>query len=250
MIEYSTELRLLQTELVKLQKWVIARRQRIVIIFEGRDTAGKGGAIRRFTRYLNPRHVRVVALPVPTDYEKGQWYFQRFVSELPSSGEMTFFDRSWYNRAVVEPVMGFCTTKQYERFLRQVPDFEYMLYEDGIIFFKFWFSIDIEEQKERLKSRSENPLKHWKLSTTDMVAQRKWHEYTRYKEVMFETTHRDYCPWIIIKGNDKKRARLESMRYVLSKIEYTGKSDKKVTFQCDSDVLNLYQNNSLPKGHG
>jgi len=237
---YKDELRALQTELVKMQKWVHKKNQRIVILFEGRDTAGKGGAIRRFTRYLNPRAMRIVALPKPTEYEKGQWYFQRYIAELPSAGELVFFDRSWYNRAVVEPVMEFCTQKEYERFLRQVPEFEYMLHEEGIILIKLWFSIKIEEQKYRLKERAENPLKQWKLSTTDMEAQRKWQEFTRYKEIMFEKTHRDYSPWIIIKGNDKQKARLESIRYVLSKIDYAGKAFKDISFECDPAVLKIY----------
>jgi polyphosphate kinase 2 len=239
--EYKTELRKLQTELVKLQKWVQKEKRRIVIIFEGRDSAGKGGAIRRFVRYLNPRAMRVVALPKPTEYEKGQWFLQRYIAELPSAGEIVFFDRSWYNRAVVEPVMGFCDKEEYSRFMRQIPEFEYMLYEEGIILLKMWFSIDIAEQKKRMRERAENPLKQWKLSTTDMEAQRKWHEYTRFKEKMFEKTNRDFCPWVIIKGNDKQKARLESIRYVLSQIEYKGKDRKNNSFECDPEVIQIYQ---------
>lgn len=241
--DYRKELRQLQTELVKLQKWVREKDKRIVILFEGRDSAGKGGAIRRYTRYLNPRAMRVVALPIPTDYEKGQWFFQRYIAELPSKGEIVFFDRSWYNRAVVEPVMGFCTKDQYERFLRQVPQLEYFLYEEGIILIKLWFSIDIKEQKKRLENRATNPLKQWKLSTTDLLAQKHWNDFTRYKEKMFELTHTEYSPWIIIKGNNKKRARLESMRYVLSQIEYTGKDTKHISFECDPEVLQVYVKN-------
>lgn len=244
---YKDELRNLQKELVKLQNWTQATQQRILIIFEGRDTAGKGGAIRRFTRYLNPRAIRIVALPKPTEYERGQWFFQRYVAELPGPGEIVFFDRSWYNRAVIEPVMGFCTKEEYQRFLKQVPEFEYMLHEEGIILIKLWFSIDIEEQKRRLTERSKNLLKQWKLSTTDMDAQRKWHYFTRHKEIMFEQTHKDYSPWIIIKGNDKQQARIESIRYVLSQINYSHKS-KELSFQCNPEVLERYKpENTAPR---
>jgi polyphosphate kinase 2 len=184
--------------------------------------------------------MRVVALPKPTEYEKGQWYFQRYINQLPSAGEIVFFDRSWYNRAVVEPTMGFCSKVDYEIFLQQVPPLEKMLFDDGIIIFKFWFSIDIKEQKRRLTERKINPLKQWKLSTIDMEAQRKWHAFTRFKEVMFEKTHKKYCPWIIINGNDKQMARLESMRYLLSQIQYTGKSRKNYLFDINKDILRLY----------
>ncbi|MFC1761648.1 polyphosphate kinase 2 [Planctomycetota bacterium] len=237
--DYKNELKDLQRELVKLQNWVQKQKKRVLIILEGRDTAGKGGAIRRFTRYLNPRAMRVVALPKPTGYEQGQWFFQRYIQELPSAGEIVFFDRSWYNRAVVEPVMGFCTKEEHERFLRQVPELEYMLYEDGILMIKLWFSIDIKEQKKRLEERTHNLLKQWKLSTTDVEAQKKWHEFTRYKEKMFERTHRGHSPWVIVKGNDKQNARLESIRYVLSKINYTGKA-KGLSFECDPEILQVY----------
>jgi polyphosphate kinase 2 len=240
---YKNELRILQTELVKLQNWVQNTNQRILIIFEGRDAAGKGGAIRRFTRYLNPRSIRVVAMPKPTEYERGQWFFQRYIAELPGAGEIVFFDRSWYNRAVVEPVMGFCTTDQYKTFLRQVPELEYMIYEEGIIFIKLWFSIEIETQKHRLQARSSNPLKQWKLSTLDMEAQKKWDEFTEYKELMFEKTHREYSPWVIIKGNDKQKARVESMRYVLSKINYDGKDLENISFAYDPEVIQTYNIN-------
>ena len=238
--QYKNELQRLQVELVKMQKWVQKEQQRIVVLFEGRDSAGKGGAIRRFARYLNPRAMRVVALPKPTDYEKGQWFFQRYIAELPSAGEILFFDRSWYNRAVVEPVMGFCTKKEYERFLQQVPLFERFLYDEGIKLIKLWFSIDPDEQKKRLDDRARNPLKQWKLSTTDLEAQTHWHEFTRYKEAMFERTDTDYSPWIIIKGNDKQRARVESMRYVLSQLDYKGKDKKNVSFECDPEILLTY----------
>ncbi len=241
---YKNELQKLQTELVKLQRWVQEEGKRVVIIFEGRDTAGKGGAILRFTQYLNPRAMRVVALPKPNESEQTQWYFQRYAKELPAAGEIVFFDRSWYNRALVEPVMGFCTQDQYERFLKQVPDFEKMLCEDGIILIKLWFSIDIEEQKRRLEERRTNLLKQWKLSTIDMLAQLKWNEFTRYKDIMFNRTHTSYCPWVIIKGNDKETARLEAIRYVLFKIDYDGKAEADVSFVPDPDIISIYKGNS------
>lgn len=245
---YKNELRNLQIELVKLQKWVQTERKRLLIIFEGRDSAGKGGAIRRFTRFLNPRAMRVVAMPKPTEYEKGQWFFQRYVAELPSEGEIVFFDRSWYNRAVVEPVMKFCTKPQYELFLKQVTQLEKMLTEDGIIIFKLWFSIDIKEQKRRLAERNKNPLKQWKLSTVDMEAQKMWNDFTRYKERMFEKTHTETNPWVIIKGNNKLTARIESIRFVLSKIEYTDKNIIDNSFECNPEILTVYNNGNNGNG--
>ncbi|MBN1562179.1 polyphosphate kinase 2 [candidate division KSB1 bacterium] len=242
-MSYKEELRALQLELVKLQKWVQKENKRILIIFEGRDTAGKGGAIRRFMRFLNPRTARAVALSKPTDRERGQWYFQRYIKELPSTGEIVFFDRSWYNRGVVEPVMGFCSNDEYKRFLRQVPKLERMLWEDGIILFKLYFSIDINEQKKRLRARGQNPFKQWKLSTMDMEAQRKWHEFTRFKEFMFEKTHRDYSPWVLIDGNDKQRARLESIRYVVANIEYKDKGQPGLSFEPDRTIIAMYNGN-------
>lgn len=221
---YQKEFEQLQVELVKLQKWLIKKRKRLIILFEGRDTAGKGGAIYWFSRYLNPRHIRTVALSKPTKLEKGQWYFQRYCAHLPNAGEMVFFDRSWYNRGVVEPVMEFCTQKQYDLFMKQVVQFENMLVESNTKIIKFWFSIDITVQRQRLDERSNNPLKHWKLSTVDLEAQKKWHEFTRYKEIMFEKTHRDDSPWVVINGNDKPLARLESIRYVLSLYDYEDKN--------------------------
>lgn len=219
-LKYERRLRALQVELVKLQRAVQDENRRVVIIFEGRDAAGKGGAIRRFTHHLNPRAMRVVALPKPTDEEKGQWYFQRYVNQLPNPGEICFFDRSWYNRAVVEPVNGFCTSVQYERFMRQVPDFEHMLHEDGIELIKFWFSITRDEQERRFDARRKDPLKQWKLSDVDQKAQSLWDEYTHYKEAMFMRTHTSFAPWVIVKGNSKKTARLESIRYVLTNVPY------------------------------
>jgi polyphosphate kinase len=244
--KYASELRKLQIEMVRLQRWVQETHQRVLIIFEGRDTAGKGGTISRFTRFLNPRAMRIVALPKPTEIEKEQWYFQRYLKELPNPGEIVFFDRSWYNRAVVEPVMGFCTEGQYQLFLKQVPHVEQMLIEDGIKLIKLWFSIDIEEQKRRLIERQINPLKQWKISTVDMQAQQKWHEFTRYKELMFEATNTPYSPWVIIKGNEKDEARLESIRYVLSQINFPQRGLTGVSLQPNPDLIQRYQHMPAP----
>lgn len=238
---YASDLRKLQIELVRMQRWVQETNQRVLIIFEGRDTAGKGGAIFRFAHYLNPRAMRIVALPKPTELEKSQWYFQRYLKELPNPGEIVFFDRSWYNRAVVEPVMGFCSEGQYQLFLKQVPNVEQMLIEDGVKLIKFWFSIDIEEQKRRLIERQINPLKQWKISSVDMQAQQKWHEFTRYKELMFEATHTPYSPWVILKGNDKAKARLESMRYVLSQIKFPQRGLTGANLQPDPCIIQQYE---------
>lgn len=239
-LRYEEELALLQVELVKLQRWVNKTRTRVAILFEGRDAAGKGGTIRRFTEHLNPRSLRVVALPKPTVEEQGQWYFQRYTRQLPNPGEIVFFDRSWYNRAVVEPVNGFCTTAQYQTFVRQVPEFEHMLYEDGLRLIKFWFSISKSEQQERFEARRNNPLKQWKLSPVDHRAQELWDEYTRYKEEMFAKTHTSFSPWIIVKANSKKRARLASIRYVLSQFDYEGKSSAEVTLTPDPNVVGRF----------
>jgi len=222
-LHYERELKLLQIELVKMQRWVQQEGKRVAIIFEGRDAAGKGGTIRRFTEHLNPRAMRVVALPKPTSEEAGQWYFQRYMKQLPNRGEIVFFDRSWYNRAVVEPVNGFCTKQQYEQYLRQVPEFEHMLVEDGVMVIKLWFSISKEEQFARFESRKTNPLKQWKLSPLDDRAQVLWDDYTKYKEAMLSRTHTSFSPWIIVKANNKCAARLESIRYTLSLLDYTGK---------------------------
>ena len=239
-IQYENELIRLQAELVDLQQWVAKEKKRVCLIFEGRDAAGKGGAIRRFTEHLNPRSMRVVALTKPTDVEKGQWYFRRYIKELPNPGEIVFFDRSWYNRAVVEPVMGFCNDEQYNKFMVQVPEFEHMLYEDGVIIIKFWFSITKDEQERRFNSRLENPLKEWKFSEVDKEGQIRWDKYTFYKEQMFSKTHTAFSPWIIIKTNDKKEARLESIRYVLSKFEYQGKGNAGITTLPDPNVAERY----------
>lgn len=237
---YKAEMRDLQIELIKLQKWIQDQQLRLAIIFEGRDTAGKGGAIYRFTRYLNPRAMRVVALPKPNEVEKGQWYFQRYIKELPNPGEIVFFDRSWYNRAVVEPVMGFCTREQYELFLKQAPVFEQMLLDDGIMLIKFWFSIDIKEQKVRIEDRIQNPLKMWKLSTVDLKAQQMWDEFTNFKNEMFLHTHSAENPWVIVKGNHKPTARIEAMRYLLARLDYPEKSQAKVSFEPNPEIINVF----------
>ncbi len=236
-LHYEHELRQLQVELGKLQRDVQINGRRVVIVFEGRDAAGKGGAIRRFVEHLNPRSTRVVALPIPTEVEKGQWYFQRYVKNLPNPGELAFFDRSWYNRAVVEPVNKFCTKKQYQTFMQQVPEFEHMLYEDNIEFIKFWFSISKEEQDRRFKARKKNPLKHWKVSPVDDKAQEHWDLYTQYKEEMFSKTHTSYAPWVIVKANSKIRARLEGIRHVLNTVSYAGKEKATVNLHPDPNII-------------
>lgn len=229
----------LQTEMVWMQQHLHAQRKRLAILFEGRDTAGKGGAIMRFVRFINPRHYRIIALSKPTELELGQWYFQRYINHLPDPGRIAFFDRSWYNRAVVEPVMGFCTQEQYEIFLRQVVTFENMLLEDDVNIIKFWFSIDLEEQKKRLQERKTNPLKQWKLSTVDAQAQAKWHEFTQYKNAMFSATGTPQCPWVVVQGNDRDRGRMEAMRYVLSQMEYDKKGDTGERLIHDPEVVQV-----------
>lgn len=236
-IEYERQLEQLQIELVKWQRWIAETHQRVAIIFEGRDAAGKGGSIKRFIEHMNPRSLRVVALNKPTDLEKRQWYFRRYIKELPNAGEVVFFDRSWYNRAVVEPVMGFCTQEQYQQFMRQVPEFEHMLFEDGVHVIKLWFSINKEEQGRRFDARRSNPLKQWKLSPVDEKGQEMWEKYTYYKEQMFARTHTTFSPWTIIKTNKKKIARLESIRHVLSKFEYEGKESANTTVLPDPNVV-------------
>ncbi|MCB9224953.1 MAG: polyphosphate kinase 2 [Crocinitomicaceae bacterium] len=221
--EHDQEYINLQTEMVRMQNWLIETGKRLIVICEGRDSAGKGGAIMSFIRFINPRHYRVVALNKPTDREKGQWYFQRYIQHFPDPGEIVFFDRSWYNRAVVEPVMGFCSEDQYELFMGQVNNLEKMLIDDGIILFKLWFSIDRDEQNKRLEERKVNPLISWKLSTVDMQAQMKWDDFTHFKLQMFDRTGTDIAPWIVIKGNNKELARKEAMRYVLNNVPYHNK---------------------------
>jgi len=237
---YLKELKYLQIEMVKLQRYVSENKLRVAIIFEGRDAAGKGGSIRRFTEHLNPRSMRLVALNKPTEIEQGQWYFERYIKELPNPGELVFFDRSWYNRAVVEPVMGFCNEKQYKIFMTQVPEFEHMLHEDGVIVIKFWLSISKDEQLRRFQDRIDNPLKRWKYSPVDQKGQELWEVYTHYKERMFVGTHTSYSPWIIVQSNDKKSARLEMMRHLLSRFEYNGKSDEKTSLNPDPNIVMRY----------
>jgi len=213
----------LQVELLKLQAWVKETGQRVVILFEGRDAAGKGGTIRRFMEHLNPRGARVVALEKPSEVERGQWYFQRYVSQLPTAGEIVLFDRSWYNRAGVERVMGFCNNDEYLEFMRQAPDFERNLTRCGIHVIKFWFSVSRSEQRRRFKEREMHPLKQWKLSPIDLASLDKWDDYTKAKEAMFFHTDTADSPWTVIKSDCKKRARLNAMRYVLHKLPYTNK---------------------------
>lgn len=218
----------LQVELLKFQAWVKATGQRVVILFEGRDAAGKGGTIKRFMEHLNPRGARVVALEKPTELERGQWYFQRYVQHLPTAGEICLFDRSWYNRAGVERVMGFCTDDEYKEFMRQTPEFERNLVKSGIHLIKFWFSVSREEQRRRFKEREVHPLKQWKLSPVDLASLDKWDDYTKSKEAMFYFTDTTDAPWTVIKSDCKKRARLNAMRYVLHKFPYTGKSANRI----------------------
>jgi polyphosphate kinase 2 len=244
-IQYEEELQNLQIELVKLQRHVQQEKLRVCIVVEGRDAAGKGGTIRRFVEHMNPRAVRVVALPRPSEDEMGQWYFQRYMRQLPNRGEIVFFDRSWYNRAVVEPVNGFCRKEQYEQFMRQVPEFEHMLVEDGIVLFKFWFSIAKAVQLARFESRRYNPLKQWKLSPVDDRAQDLWDEYTRYKEVMFSRTHTSYSPWVIVQANQKRRARCESMRHVLSNLDYEGKDEARTSLIPDPNVVQRFHRGAV-----
>lgn len=220
---YEAEKSALQVELLKVQHWVAETGQKFVMLFEGRDAAGKGGTIKRFTEHLNPREARVVALNKPTDEERGQWYFQRYVKHLPTAGEMVLYDRSWYNRAGVERVMEFCAPNEYLEFIRQTPEFERMLVRSGIKLFKYWFSVTQEEQKARFASRETDPLKRWKLSPIDRASLDKWDDYTEAKEAMFFYTDTADAPWTVIRSNDKKRARLNCMRHFLAQLDYPGK---------------------------
>jgi polyphosphate kinase len=226
--DYEEQKFILQTELLKLQVWMRAARQRLILLFEGRDAAGKGGTIKRFMEHLNPRGARVVALEKPSEVERGQWYFQRYVEHLPTAGEIVLFDRSWYNRSGVERVMGFCSQAEYEEFLRQVPEFERNLVRSGIHLIKFWFSVSREEQRRRFKEREAHPLKQWKLSPVDLASLDKWDDYARAKEAMFFHTDTADSPWTIVKSDDKKRARLNAMRYVLHSMPYAGKDTKRI----------------------
>ena len=218
----------LQVELLKLQAWVKETGQKVVILFEGRDAAGKGGTIKRFMEHLNPRGARVVALEKPSEIERGQWYFQRYVQHLPTNGEIVLFDRSWYNRAGVERVMGFCSEQEYSEFVRQAPEFERMLARTGTHLIKFWFSVSQEEQRRRFRERKVHPLKQWKLSPIDMASLDKWDDYTKAKEAMFFHTDTADAPWTVIKSNCKKRARLNAMRYVLHKLPYANKDTTRI----------------------
>jgi len=222
-LAYEEELQKLQIELLKWQKHVIAQGQKVLLIFEGRDAAGKGGTIKRVVEHLNPRGARVVALPMPSDRERTQWYFQRYFQHLPSGGEIVLFDRSWYNRAMVEPIMGFCTDEEHKRFLKDVPLIEEILVKNGISMFKFFFSVSKEEQMRRFQSRIKDPLKQYKISPVDIEAQEKWDDYTVRKFQMLNETNRTISPWVIIRSDNKKKARLNCIKYILSKIEYDNK---------------------------
>ncbi|RAU24038.1 polyphosphate kinase 2 [Paramagnetospirillum kuznetsovii] len=234
--EYEAKKASLQAELLKVQLWVKETGQKFVVLFEGRDAAGKGGTIKRFMEHLNPRAARVVALEKPSDLERGQWFFQRYVQHLPTSGEMVFFDRSWYNRAGVERVMGFCTPAEYLEFMRQTPEVERMLVRSGIKLYKYWFSVTQDEQRRRFKARENDPLKQWKLSPIDKASLGKWPEYTEAKEAMFFYTDTADAPWTIVKSDDKKRARLNCMLHFLNSLDYPGK-DKSVVHLPDPLIV-------------
>lgn len=234
--EYEKRKAELQIELLKLEAWVQANGQKIVVLCEGRDAAGKGGTIKRFMEHLNPRYARVVALTKPTDREQTEWYFQRYINHLPAAGEIVFFDRSWYNRAGVERVMGFCTAAEYEEFMRSVSDFELMLHNSGIILFKYWFSVTAEEQRRRFIARKTDPLKRWKLSSIDEESRTKWSEYTAAKKEMFLRTDTEWGAWTVVKSDDKKRARINCMRDLLSRIDYDQK-DRKISREPESEIV-------------
>ncbi len=223
--DYEAVKRALQIELLKLQNWVKDNGKRIVILFEGRDAAGKGGTIKRFTEHLNPRGSTVVALEKPSEHERGEWYFQRYIEHLPSAGEMVLFDRSWYNRAGVERVMGFCSEGEYRLFVKQAPEFERLLTDDGMAVIKFWFSVSRSEQRTRFLIRRIDPVRQWKLSPTDLASLDRWDDYTAAKEAMFRLTDTTWSPWTVIKSNDKKRARIGAMRYVLNLFDYPNKDE-------------------------
>ncbi|QGX97824.1 polyphosphate kinase 2 [Roseovarius faecimaris] len=234
--EYEEQKAQLQAELLKVQLWAQETGEKFVLLFEGRDAAGKGGTIKRFTEHMNPRTARVVALNKPTDEERGQWFFQRYINHLPTSGEMVLYDRSWYNRAGVERVMGFCEPTQYLEFMRQTPDFERMLTRSGIRLYKYWFSVTQDEQRRRFASRETDPLKQWKLSPIDKASLDKWDDYTEAKEAMFFYTDTADAPWTVIKSNDKKRARINCMRHFLASLDYPGK-DEEIVGQPDPLIV-------------
>ncbi len=254
-LEYEKELTKLQIELLKLQNHVKEKGLKVLMIFEGRDAAGKGGTIKRITEHLNPRGARVVALEKPSDIERTQWYFQRYTQYLPSAGEIVLFDRSWYNRAGVEPVMGFCTTEEHHEFLREVPEFEKMLVKSGIILFKFYFSVSKKEQLKRFKKREIDPLKQYKLSPVDKESQNLWDKYTIAKFSMLMASNTDNAPWTIIKSDDKKRARLNCIKHILSNLEYEKKIENENFFNIDKNILisgtqeieNMEQDHKLAK---
>jgi polyphosphate kinase 2 len=235
-LDYEKKLKELQIELLKLQKFVKESGLRILIIFEGRDAAGKGGTIKTMTGHINPRGARVVALEKPSDRERTQWYFQRYIEHLPSAGEIVFFDRSWYNRAGVEPVMGFCTKEEYQEFLIEVPKFESLIARSGIKIFKFYFSVTKEEQKKRFEERKKDPLKHFKLSPIDEKAQELWDQYTLAEYSMFLASHTKECPWAIVYSDNKKKARLNTIRHILSQIDYPNKSKKDI-FKTNEEIF-------------
>jgi polyphosphate kinase 2 len=226
---YERELLRLQEELVKMTEWVRESGARVVVIFEGRDAAGKGGAIKRITEYVNPRTVRHVALPIPTDRQRTQWYFERYVAELPAAGEMILFDRSWYNRAGVERVLGFCTPEEHRRFLQQCPTFERLVVEDGILLTKYWFSVSDEEQARRLEARVEDPMRRWKLSGTDFGARTHWVDYSRAKDEMFVHTDTPEAPWFVVPADDKRRARINCIAHLLSRVPYVADPPERVS---------------------
>jgi len=233
---YEKELERLQIELVKLQGWMQASGERVMALFEGRDAAGKGGTIARIRMYMNPRMARNVALPKPSETERGQWYFQRYVTHFPTSGEFVTFDRSWYNRGGVEPVMGFCTPGEYEKFLKETPRFEKMIVSEGIHFFKFWLDIGREMQLKRFHDRRHDPLKIWKLSAMDIASLNKWDDYTEKRNRMLKETHTEHAPWTVVLANDKRRARLNIIRHMLRKLDYEGR-DKKAIGEIDDKIV-------------
>jgi polyphosphate kinase len=234
--EYEKELEKLQEELVKVQLWQQDSGARVISLFEGRDAAGKGGAIFALKAYMNPRSARVVALTKPTETEAGQWYYQRYITTFPTKGEFVMFDRSWYNRAGVEPVMGFCTEAQYEKFMKNTPLFERMIVDDGIDFFKFYINIGRQMQLKRFHDRRHSKLKMWKLSSMDIAALQKWDDYTAKRDRMLKETHANGAPWIVVRGNDKRRARLQIIRHILDKLDYAGK-DKSVLGEADNKII-------------
>jgi polyphosphate kinase 2 len=234
--DYEQTKRLLQIELLKAQSWIKDTGQRLVVVFEGRDAAGKGGTIKRFTEHLNPRGAQVVALGVPSDRERGQWYFQRYLSLLPTAGEITLFDRSWYNRAVVERVMGFCDDEQYQQFMDQVPDVERLMVESGTTLVKLWFSVSRREQVARFTIRHIDPVRQWKLSPNDLASLDKWDDYTAAKDAMFARTHTGIAPWTVVRSNDKKRGRVEALRFVLAGLDYPDK-DRSVVGMPDPAIV-------------